>query len=790
MKLLDKYEKHQEIYKAGYLFDPENSIFFAENIKNFERPASYDDWSIEKVDLGEYANKRFSELGITKKNNIIQVIGSAQEPNSIERIDEVLFKTDSKGGIEILQYGLDRRPHYRKREQSSAEQRDSRGGAEKYCWQYRMHPLYETLTGAKYDFSNAINTPFWSPWLVDLYETKTETSTLIITEGQFKAFKACMEKVPTVGLTSISHFRDKETKSLHPEIVDFVKTCKVSKVVILWDGDCTNISRKDLEEKRDLSKRPGDFYRYAQTIKDELKKYVKTKNFRVYFATINSDKIQDEPKGVDDLFTCGINPDKIREEFSKIGETPTVFLHWEDITTDEGVKSMRRFFGIDHQNKFYQKHAHLIKDSSFIYFGNTYKIENGSPVLEVSKDLKSIKRIGDEYYQLIDTPVPNGKKGEVIHEQRLVGRKKSEIAEDHGKDCFKLIEKFKGFTNVANHIDYQSVISGHWNLYYNVDHKTEKGDFPTIKKFLQHLFEEHEENELIYDYLTIMYRHPMQKLPVVCLVSKEQETGKSTFIYLLKLIFKQNLAIISNSDLVSEFNSHWTSSLIVASEETLLEKKDGYEKIKSLSTAFEINRNEKNKTSQPIPCMIHFIFCSNHEEDFIKIDDYDSRLWIRKVGKRKETIENFDRLLEQEIPQFVHFLENREIKYKSKGDRLFFNAKDFETNAKKTVIQNSEPSVIKELRTCLTEYFHRFEKEECLMTTANIKQFFGVKGEINYLNKVIKTYLKPDKWKNGKGEEGVTTYSFCTPDFADPDKATTIRDKGRPFVFKKEKFKI
>jgi hypothetical protein len=181
--------------------------------------------------------------------------------------------------------------------------------------------------------------------------------------------------------------------------------------------------------------------------------------------------------------------------------------------------------------------------------------------------------------------------------------------------------------------------------------------------------------------------------------------------------------------------------------------------------------------------MIHFVFCSNHEEDFIKIDDYDSRLWIEKIGKRKETIPNFDQLLEYEVPYFVDFIANREIKYKSKGDRLFFAAKDFETSAKLNVIQNSEPSVIKDLRIGITEYFHRFNNQtELKMTSQNIKQYFGIKGEPNYLNKVIRQFLNPDKADNA------STYSFLTPDFADPEKSITIKDKGRCFIFSREKF--
>lgn len=784
MKILDKYAPHEEIYKSGFLFDPDSCTFFTENTETFKKPANYEDWNVEQFDFKQYGKQRLKELGITTKLNEVEVIGSAQEPESKERIKETIFSINKNGCIEILQYGLDRKPFYRDKNKTESVGRGVVTG-KRYCWQQRNHPIIEKLTGAKYDFTHAINTPFWSPILLQYFEDKTEVETLFLTEGQFKAHKGCIAGIPTVGLTSISHFRDSETKTLHPEIISFMQTCKVKKLVILWDGDCTNISSKDLLEGNEITKRPNNFYKFAQSIRNDAKKYVKTKNFRVLFATILSDKIENNPKGLDDLLICGIEQSKILREFEHVGEIPTINLHWEDITTDDGIKNMRRFFALDHVNKFYQKHEAAINGRTFIYFGSTYKVDKGVPVIEVNKDLKTIKRIGDEYYQLIEVPVPNGKKGEVILEERLSPRKKGEIIEDHGKDSVKYIEKFKGFTNVANHIDYQSVIAGHWNLYYNVNHTAEQGDFPTIKSFLNHLFEEHEENEMIYDYLTILYRNPMQKLPVICLVSKLQSTGKSTFIYFLKLLFKQNLSIISNNDLIGEFNSHWTSSLIVASEETMLEKKDSYEKIKSLSTAFEITRNEKNKTSSPIPCMVHFVFCSNHEDDFIKIDDYDSRLWIRKIKKLENKIDDFDTKLEAEIKHFVHFLETREIKYQYKG-RLYFHEDDFLTNAKKNIIQNSEPSVIKELRTCLDEYFTRFDKEECLMTISNIKQYFAIKGEKNYLNKAIKTFMNVEKWKNDKGEEGTTTFGFCIPDFQDPNKYVTVKDKGRPFVFKRQ----
>jgi hypothetical protein len=628
------------------------------------------------------------------------------------------------------------------------------------------------------------------------FAAKETIETLIITEGQFKSWVACDNGLYCVGLTSISHFRNQETESIHPEIIEFIQACQVKKVVILWDGDCCNISTKDLLFKNDLSNRPNDFYKYAVKIRDEIKRFVKAKNFTIFFSTINSRKIYQEAKGIDDWFLGFKDPQDrvvVNEEFEKIGKLPGSLIYWEDITLDYGIKKIRAFFGLDFVNNFYQKHKNIIGNQSFLFFGNDYQIIKDLPVLQVSKDLKKFKRIGTNYYQLVDVPIPNGKKDDTIMEERLVPWEKSTIIDDHGKDSHKHIERFKGFTNIPSHTDYQPVIKGHWNLYYNINHQSKEGSWPTIKIFLQHLFEEQEENDMIYDYLTLLYRKPMLKLPIICLVSKEQGTGKSTFIYLLKLIFKQNLSIISSQELSGDFNAHWASSLIVACEETFLEKFETSEKIKNLSTGFETFRNEKNKTSSPIPNMLHFVFCSNHEDNFVKLDDEDSRYWIRKIQSRKQTIANFDQMLESEIPYFVNFLEKREITYKSDGDRLFFAPKDFDTKAKHNVIKDSEPVFIKDIKDSITEYFYRFDDVDTLLMTAeNLKQYFSIKysdrSAKNKINKQIREYLKVERWKSANGKEGPTTYSFYSTTQVDPEKKVKETYKGRPFVFKRENF--
>ena len=51
---------------------------------------------------------------------------------------------------------------------------------------------------------------------------------------------------------------------------------------------------------------------------------------------------------------------------------------------------------------------------------------------------------------------------------------------------------------------------------------------------------------------------------ILCLVSKENATGKNTFAKWLQRIFSQNFTIISNAEISNDFNAHLGSKLVVA----------------------------------------------------------------------------------------------------------------------------------------------------------------------------------------------------------------------------------
>ncbi|MCH2231315.1 MAG: DUF5906 domain-containing protein [Crocinitomicaceae bacterium] len=402
----------------------------------------------------------------------------------------------------------------------------------------------------------------------------------------------------------------------------------------------------------------------------------------------------------------------------------------------------------------------------------------------MSKDLKNYKRVGDSYYENIQKPFLSPS-GNLIHEEHLTPRLKQTMIDDHGKTAPAHVERYKDFVNIADHLNYQPVVSNCLNLYHELNHQPEEGKFKHIEMLLKHIFQD--KYEMILDYITILYRYPLQKLPVVCLVSKTQKTGKSTFVFLMKLIFQNNMIGISNKGFSEDFNDHWITKLVVACEETMFDKKDAYEKLKDLTTNPYINRKEKNKSAVAISNMLHFIFCSNHEDDFVKIDKNDSRLWITKVTGRPKKIDDFEDKLESEVNSFVYFLMNREITHQ-KISRLWFDEELFRTDAFYNVVKNSEPSIIKDIREQLTELFLVTGVEEIKMSVKDIKNEFSIRQEINYVNKMVNEYLKPTIELDKKGNRKVSTYTYVIPDPSEPKNILEKKGKGRYFVFKKEDY--
>ena len=110
------------------------------------------------------------------------------------------------------------------------------------------------------------------------------------------------------------------------------------------------------------------------------------------------------------------------------------------------------------------------------------------------------------------------------------------------------------------------------NLYEPISHQPQEGDFPCIRSLVEHIFGE--QYELGMDYLQLLYLYPIQKLPILLLVSEERNTGKSTFLNFLKAVFQNNVTFNTNEDFRSQFNSDWAGKLLIMVDEVLLNRRE------------------------------------------------------------------------------------------------------------------------------------------------------------------------------------------------------------------------
>jgi hypothetical protein len=298
-------------------------------------------------------------------------------------------------------------------------------------------------------------------------------------------------------------------------------------------------------------------------------------------------------------------------------------------------------------------------------------------------------------------------------------------------------------------------------VYSPFEHEPEPGEWKNIEAFIKHIFgtadlkwtdnETKErltinEYDLGLDYIQLLYQKPFQTLPILCLVSRENETGKSTFAKFLKMIFTQNVAIVGNAELSNDFNASWAPKLIVACDEAKIDKQVVIEKIKMLSTAEKIFMNSKGKDHVEIDFFGKFIFISNNEDNFIYASEDDVRYWVRKI-KRIEQLDNqMMYKLKEEIPAFLHYLNERKMVTPSRT-RAWFPHELIKTDALLKVIAKSQGTFEKELRNKLRNTFLDFGVDTILMTQKDMMdEWFKFKYETNYMESVIKDKLKAETY--------------------------------------------
>jgi hypothetical protein len=778
-----------------------------------------------------YFDKRMQELGITPEINQVALWKNVEGKSQLVPVP--IFRPHEKG-IEIVPYYLDRRT-IRIDSISIDENGHQKGSKWKKDWSIIRHekPIQTKNGPAKYTMPKGKGSfPFFPPNLLKKYDDKQPIDILYLTEGYFKAFKGDMHGIDIVGLPSITHLKDKEKGTLHPDVLQLMNTCNVRRMVWLTDGDCLDIPtmlKEDMTGKdKDLYQRPASFFSTVITFKQLLEEHPCDK----YFVHIDIDSIRaensnitrDQVKGLDDLLiSFSEQIPEIIQDLHTVGK-PGFWFQKFNIT--HSVFKVKKHFHIDTVTDFYSFHSERrpeLKGQEFIYRGTRYLYNEEKAECEVKIPVEASRyfRVGDNYFKWIQRKNVYG-----VTETHFRGRQKSTISDDHGKNFFKNIAKYEDFCNLPDHVNYERVIDGCFNVYNPLEHEpleeecTEE-DCPNIIAYMKHLFgesvikfhnpktkqqTEYLNYELGLDYVQLLYQQPAQKLPILCLVSKENNTGKSTFGKLMRQMFGGNCAIVGNQDLAGDFNAHWSTKLLVICDETKIDKQHVVEKVKSLSTADKIMMNAKGKDHTEIDCFIKFMFITNNESNFIYVTDEDIRYWIVKVPVLREENPNILDQMIEEIPAFLAMLNRRKMATE-KLNRMWFHPNLIKTEALKKVVAFSKSTIEKELRQYLKDAFLDFGVNEILMTRKAIhKEVFNNRYEANYLEKVLKEELRVDMFHKldpaqpdafGGFKKIYVTKRHSYPKYerrfnTDLQREEMVRveieDQGRPYVFKKEMF--
>lgn len=667
-----------------------------------------------------YLHDRMQEMGITPEHYVVQrpVFDKWVDNEKTYKKDEFedfqYFEATEEGNIKINYPSLDWSNYTWK-------------GQNKWPQNYYRERLKTPRTyvngegkeeSAKYNQPKGSGqNPFITPGIIRKYQKEEQIETLVVIEGEFKAFKAYVDakkeglnEVEFLGIPSIHGFYGGDPsvkREVHPDIIKVIEKCKVKRIVYLTDADTLVVSWK---EGKDLYNRQATFRTAVKYFREGLTKHIDNKSNELntaYFMHLKTELCEKDEKGLDDLLSS--RPAKRKEIFSDLMQLDLArdYFSGVNISDPQFYGALIKYFGLGSVEQFYDLYKPYIGNREFVWKRTAYQ-HNGEEVKYLRHhDTDKYMRIGVDWVKIVHQ---NNKHG--IPEEKLIRWNIAEINRDYPKyQAQQLIQDIPRYDTFAVEPNwgekYRRLVNGCYNLMNPLVHEPKEGNIDTSLKFMHHLFrgeghikwdekkEEYVEHgvegdlfTVAMDYLTIMHQHPKQMLPVPCLVSPENGTGKSTFLKWLNMIYAGNGTILNNDRFKMNFNGHYASKFIIGLDEGFLEieKKAEKEKLKQLVTSDTIFLENKGMDIKEIPYYGKLIICSNDADRLMKIEDGETRWFIVRVYPSEKTDPFMEDKLKKEIPHWIDFISKRKIFHKQ-DDRLWFKPKHFETEQFRKIVE-------------------------------------------------------------------------------------------------------
>lgn len=704
----------------------------------------------------KYFETRINQLRLSEEQNSIEVIlPGAQEPKKMQLLSDDGSRAHN---LSILYLSLHKKDgHYLPLTYEGQVYNEYLQQQVKQTLIYQSVRLAKPKGEKKYDNPSGVEAkPYLTLPVIDAFNAKLPIQSLIILEGQLKALKGSINGLYCIGLNGIWGMRGKQSKELHPLIKQVIETCQVQNIIYMHDSDCRQISNYDAY--KDLIKRPKNFSDSVTAFRNACKYYnqLKGTNLKAYYAHI----AEGQPKGLDDLF-CSLNGSSASAASELLSfQGKDYFCIYPILEWDNA--RIKEYFYIDDVKKFYDKHADILEDKPFLFDNDYWQYDDENEEQPLQNILPGVVQdfalVGSKYYH--EYYDERRIKEHVFYELNRTCISKEIIVDEFKRRKIKEVEemtlripKYAAFKNEPDFLDHKrdftvnvhSRTSKFLNLAYPLEHTPQEGEWPHIKNFLTHIFTSGGEDKLsvALDMIQMYYLMPKQKQRVMALVSKANETGKSTFLILMRYIFGQNMAIIRNADLESQFNGYVVKSLGGVDESKITDLRY-VEMLKSLITMPFVNFNDKNVSAKEIETHFKLIMTTNHVYDFISIAEEENKWFVVEVGTIAKKDNSLVNRMVEEIPAFLYFLQHRQLQHYTKESRFAIPDKEVETEALRRIKENSKP----ELVTLITKYFKsrflEFNEPQIKISAKMLYQELFPDNNSRFTNNEISKCLKND----------------------------------------------
>lgn len=757
----------------------------------------------------DYLLERLQYLGITpEQNNFLRI----WEQTSSEEIDNQviakpqqqqrvypIFSADNHGNIVIQYFNPYGQPYRWKKE------------GDKMPMDYVRKRLRDPKGDQKYfQESGSAPHPFFTPGIIKKFKANKESikngklpvepiETLYLVEGEFKAFKGWMCGLDIIGLGGIHGFYSSDTKGkIHEDIQDVIITCHVKKIVILFDADLLSLK---WEENKDLHTRPASFYGSIKAFRESLQLLIDDPKVGLelcYFMHIQT-KYMNEAKGLDDLFCTytAVTAD-IVSDLKELNYAKKYFYGQSILDQHRDVHGrVSRYLGLTNEQEFYKTYKDFIGSREFMFKRKRYEYneEKKEVVFVRHEDADKYMRIGSDWFKVIQKPDKYG-----INYEELKVWPISEITRDYkvGRSADHFIEQLMRYDDFINepawNSSYRRVINNCYNLCYPLRWEMKAGPLEAIYLFLKHIFGgkatldndiEGDPFTIALDWFTIFHQNPKQPLPVIVLVSKENETGKTTLMKFLRLVYGANNAVIlSNEEFKMRFNQHYISKSLIMVDEGFLdaEKKSEKERLKKLVTSDTVYIEFKGADLKLINYYAKIIISSNDDDRVMKIDEEENRWFVVKVPVPKEKDPDLENKMLAEVPAWLHFLSNRQVFHPRKS-RLWFQSDLIITEQFKKIVDATKNRIDRVFEDWIRHEFMLYRLPELKYSLNQLTTIFNNNNNSKYkVDKIdLRNYLqrkgiesekRSQRFKtpikiiqNNPNEVGTIEYSECDPTF-------------------------